>query len=544
VTIDYSPVDGEGYDGMTAIYSGATCPTIIEFECLNSSFGGDDSDTATFPATGGVTYWFQIGDWGSSGVGGPTTLSLDCTSTGETGACCFLNGACMEQTALDCVTVGGIPQGDGTTCEPNACPQPPANETCSSAMDLGPLPAAVVGETCLASDDDTEFCDVSSPNQAVWYTVVGTGNFMVASTCHPATDFDTKIQVFCNSCSNLTCVVGDDDPPGNAPECEKDGENRKARAEWCSVPGALYYIVVGGFSTDCGSFELTVEEAGDCEDPVGCVSTTGSCCFGECPADTNRDGQVNVDDLVAVILGWGPCPEGCVADVNGDLVINVDDLIEVILAWGACTVNCEELTQLQCQQVDGLWQSGVTCAEAVCPVAPPNDDCLACTPIETLPFLDQVSTVAALPGAPRGTCNAPSATAMESDAWWCFTPTEACLASLTVDVDYDGIIVVHAGVNCGQISELLCIDEPDDPATAVFAAVPGQTYFIQVGDWGNLPGGGATILGFDCLPAGTGACCLPDGSCTLETEPECAELGGAHQGGLTTCDGVTCPPPP
>jgi hypothetical protein len=51
---------------------------------------------------------------------------------------------------------------------------------------------------------------------------------------------------------------------------------------------------------------------------------------------------VDVTDLVAVILGWGPCPPPpalCSADiaplpVNG--AVDVDDLIEVILHWGAC----------------------------------------------------------------------------------------------------------------------------------------------------------------------------------------------------------------
>ncbi len=59
--------------------------------------------------------------------------------------------------------------------------------------------------------------------------------------------------------------------------------------------------------------------------------------------DITGDGTVNVDDLVAVILAWGPCPQpptpgGCPADIapqgapNG--VVVVDDLIMVILNWG------------------------------------------------------------------------------------------------------------------------------------------------------------------------------------------------------------------
>ncbi|MHC5005276.1 MAG: hypothetical protein ACYTJ0_19410 [Planctomycetota bacterium] len=53
-----------------------------------------------------------------------------------------------------------------------------------------------------------------------------------------------------------------------------------------------------------------------------------------CPEDVNHDGEVNVDDLIAVILAWGSA--GCGADVNYDGTVDVDDLLAVILAWGPC----------------------------------------------------------------------------------------------------------------------------------------------------------------------------------------------------------------
>jgi hypothetical protein len=49
------------------------------------------------------------------------------------------------------------------------------------------------------------------------------------------------------------------------------------------------------------------------------------------PADLNGDGQVNVQDLTAVILAWGR--QGGAADVNGDGPVDVLDLIAVFLAW-------------------------------------------------------------------------------------------------------------------------------------------------------------------------------------------------------------------
>jgi hypothetical protein len=68
------------------------------------------------------------------------------------------------------------------------------------------------------------------------------------------------------------------------------------------------------------------------------VSILLSACPDEqIPGDANGDGSVDVDDLIAVILGWGPCPKPpaeCPADVNDSGTVDVDDLIMVILNWG------------------------------------------------------------------------------------------------------------------------------------------------------------------------------------------------------------------
>jgi probable HAF family extracellular repeat protein len=61
------------------------------------------------------------------------------------------------------------------------------------------------------------------------------------------------------------------------------------------------------------------------------------------PGDIIGDGDVNIDDLLAVISAWGPCPApsnsgSCLADIypppSGDGQVNVDDLLRVINNWG------------------------------------------------------------------------------------------------------------------------------------------------------------------------------------------------------------------
>jgi hypothetical protein len=58
----------------------------------------------------------------------------------------------------------------------------------------------------------------------------------------------------------------------------------------------------------------------------------------QAPGDITENGLVDVDDLLAVINGWGICPGGCPsvcpADLTGNCVVDVDDLLVVINNWG------------------------------------------------------------------------------------------------------------------------------------------------------------------------------------------------------------------
>jgi hypothetical protein len=52
-----------------------------------------------------------------------------------------------------------------------------------------------------------------------------------------------------------------------------------------------------------------------------------------CPADTNSDGMIDVEDVLVAIGNWGNSGEG---DVNGDGIVDVADLLDIIAAWGPC----------------------------------------------------------------------------------------------------------------------------------------------------------------------------------------------------------------
>ncbi len=54
----------------------------------------------------------------------------------------------------------------------------------------------------------------------------------------------------------------------------------------------------------------------------------------QCHADINEDGDVNINDLLAIVGYWGSA--GPLGDVNFDGIVDVVDLLIVIDNWGVC----------------------------------------------------------------------------------------------------------------------------------------------------------------------------------------------------------------
>ncbi|MBK8266936.1 MAG: hypothetical protein IPK83_00965 [Planctomycetes bacterium] len=151
---------------------------------------------------------------------------------------------------------------------PSECPHcTPAtpNDDCGTAIPLS-IGSFVTGSNAAAADDvSPPACGVGTPNQGVWYSVIGNGDLLTLSTCNPGTDFDTMVEVFNGSCVAPVCVGGNDDaqPPGD-PACSVAGSNLKSRFTFCSQAGVNYLIRVSGFGTNSGTLELSVSDAGPC----------------------------------------------------------------------------------------------------------------------------------------------------------------------------------------------------------------------------------------------------------------------------------------
>jgi subtilisin-like proprotein convertase family protein len=166
-----------------------------------------------------------------------------------------------------------------TTAAPVNPLQAPVNDDCVNA--IGPLavPSLTAGTTVGAAPEPGTIPSCGSATMSgapgVWYTALGTGNTMNANTCvtdpNPGSStYDTKIGIYCFDCAAPTCVAGNDDGLG----CP----SFQSVITWGSQIGQTYRILVHGFSTSFGDFELSLSDDGVAASAdVNCIPS-GACC--------------------------------------------------------------------------------------------------------------------------------------------------------------------------------------------------------------------------------------------------------------------------
>lgn len=179
-----------------------------------------------------------------------TCGALTCEGGNDDGAGC--SGFTSEITVntnpgtLYYILVHGFSSATGTFDLTTTLGSPPSgNDVCGGALPI------VCGQTASGTTVGTTFdnvgtCVTTNSAPGVWYTTVGNGDLYSASTC-VGTTYDTKISVFEGVCGNLLCVTGNDDDCG-----------LQSTASWQSTPGTQYFILVHGFGTSTGTFDLSL----------------------------------------------------------------------------------------------------------------------------------------------------------------------------------------------------------------------------------------------------------------------------------------------
>ena len=74
--------------------------------------------------------------------------------------------------------------------------------------------------------------------------------------------------------------------------------------------------------------------APDHPDAVDTPGTENPPCPNPCTADVDGDGVVGVNDLLALIGGWGS--NDSTLDLDGSGSVDVADILLLIAAWGPC----------------------------------------------------------------------------------------------------------------------------------------------------------------------------------------------------------------
>ena len=116
------------------------------------------------------------------------------------------------------------------------------------------FPFVALDNTCRYEIKGVELWDctglISGPSAIAYQITLHEAEPVFVTVRPMRDDFDVAVGLFRASASGeLLCVVGKD--------TEKEG--RAERIRLASLPAGAYYVVIGGYGSDCGMFELSVE---------------------------------------------------------------------------------------------------------------------------------------------------------------------------------------------------------------------------------------------------------------------------------------------
>ena len=285
-----------------------------------------DQNACAFPTTDTSGLQFPAGNWIDAvdgnfcvcGAGWFTFQSFPtvCTPSGDwvlrstctpascadaEGACCMADGTCLYTTELTCNALSGAWTSGGVTCDAANC-QPAPGACCVESTGAC---VEVDEPTCLAfggiynaeADCATYVC---FPDGACCLDDGGCTGPVSQDDCEL---FGGGFMGHGSDCATTDCP----DPVG---WCCPDDKSfcSDLTEETCSAFGANW----GGAGTSC-------------DDATACDTA--------CPGDVDGTGDVDVDDLLLILSGWGGDGDG---DADGDGDVDVDDLLLAIGNFGPC----------------------------------------------------------------------------------------------------------------------------------------------------------------------------------------------------------------
>jgi hypothetical protein len=549
-------------DGPVNINCDSALPLIIDGSKTTTGSTAVGGEVANVGSCGRMVYSTAPGLWYNlTGNDNWITVSTCATTSGFDSQISVFGGSCQN---LECISGGDQECGDQSSVswysgageqyfilvhgresrvgEFNLTVEEAilgAADECDAA--IGPLPSkslATLGTWTNARFSDIGRCgevDVAGPS--VWYTVIGDGKELIASTCGVSLSSGARITVFTGTCDNLLCV--DSAASSNCGE--------QMWVSWDSNVNELYYILVYGSTGSQGhSFELKIDEA---PSNLRCTDTT---------AEFTVSTGMTIMGVTEVALSEDEtfCKQGPAADLGSwySFVGESDSRFTI----SACSEFTDFQIQLSvfvgddCNNLECIgFNNGISCGSGspitwdavrgqnyyilaqgspstqisgnfALTVGSENDLCA--TAIGPLPTDDSVtmgSTAGATSDSQYLGCFSDGGTISAPGVWYFVEGAGSLLKATTcvpeTDLNFDTKISVYQGESCDQLSCMVANDNDCGKQSRVsWFAEEGEAYYILIhgystGDfglaisvvsndscdsaYGNLPTDGSTMLG-------------------------------------------------
>ncbi len=333
------------YDMVMGIYTGPDCNNLTNIDCE------DDPEPyhVEFVATAGTTYWFQIGDYGSTEGGGVTDFSLDCQPP-PLGACCH-GGTCTQEIEVDCLASSGIWGGANVPCAPT--------NPCATG-------ACCVGTSCSDSDETT--CLGLTGTYYPTYTCATFTCPAPGDNCLLPIDVTLPAQLPYTDANQYTCGRGDDYTAGTT--CLAASYNYDGGED------IIYHVVVT--EPICATFKATGNSSTNNYIGIAVDSACppGTSCIAYATSSSGTVATINSLTLPAgtytIMIDTWPSP-ACLTDFT---------LTIVGCPRGACclagqgTLGCAVMYQSLCTTAGGVFGGdGTACSGNDCNTNGTDDTC-------------------------------------------------------------------------------------------------------------------------------------------------------------------------
>jgi len=399
------------------------------------------------------------------------------------GACCYDAQTCSDQSDAHCVSAGGTFEGVGTSCADYDCAALQIGDECDAALDavLGPNAFDTSDMTPSSPIPDETFCEGTnlgwSKSNDVWFVFVPSQSHNHTFSLCDSNSYDTSMALYAGSCENQISCNGDSEDAD--PVCQQYYSSMDSYL----TQGETYYIRIGGWLGEVGQGTLQISEIP--------LPVPGSCCFplGNC-----------VDDLI---------PEEC-AIFGGEFA-------------GEGTL---------CSSDPCIFAVGDECADATQIYIGSND-------------FDTTAATASSPNPDESMCPETQLNwGTSPDVWMYWTAmTNGFVTFSTCDVDsYDTSMILYES-SCENQVACNGDGQGDSDCQQYYSLIEypvlgGTTYYIRMGGWQGSTGVGSVNVSF-IDENDTGACCAGSGCNEAMTAAECDTLNGNWFNG-EVCSDVDC----